>query len=176
MFVVTWRMTTLRAVAMLLALGVIVAAALWPSPQAAAVLQAESRSVAGVSTNEKRVQYIESFGWTVEPQPLEVVEVTIPRTFGAVYRNYNTLQKKQGFDLADFKGKRVKRWTYRVTNYPGVEGEVRCNLLLYDDRVIGGDISTVAIDGFMQGLSRGSVTSSSGTDIAVGQFSRTVTS
>lgn len=177
MLVATVRMTALRAVALLMALGVIVAAVLWPAPRAAAVLEAGSRSVAGLSTNEKRLEYIHSLGWTVEPEPLEVVELTIPRTFNAVYRNYNALQQKQGFDLSAFRGARVKRWTYRVTNYPGQTDGVRLNLLLYGDRVIGGDVSTVALNGFMQGLSRSAAdaaVSSAEADITGGIFTRTV--
>ena len=174
----TVRMTTLRMAALLLALGVIVAVILWPSPRTAEVLETDSRGVTGISSNEKRLGYIRSFGWTVEPEPLEVVEVTIPRTFNAVYRNYNALQKKQGFDLTDFRGCRVKRWTYRITNYPGAEGEVRCNLLIYGNQVIGGDVSTVALNGFMQGLARSdgrvSATSPAGSDITGDIFTRTV--
>lgn len=178
MLVATVRMTALRAVALLMALGVIVAAVLWPSPQTAAVLEAGSRSVAGLSTNEKRLNYIRSLGWTADPEPLEVVELTIPCTFNAVYRNYNALQKKQGFDLSAFRGARVKRWTYKITNFPGQEDGVRVNLLLYGDRLIGGDVSTVALNGFMQGLSRSdavdSTASPAGADITGGIFTRTV--
>jgi hypothetical protein len=30
---------------------------------------------------------------------------------------------------------------------------VRANLLVYNNKVVGGDVSSVALDGFMQGLS-----------------------
>ena len=174
MLVTSVKISTIRTAVLLLALGVIVAVVLWPRSQLA--VEADSRGVTGISTNEQRVQYIQGFGWTVDAQPIEVVEVNIPRAFNAVYNNYNELQKKQGFNLLPYRGRRVKRWTYRITNYPGVTDEVRCNLLIYDDRVIGGDVSTVAISGFMHGLSRANIpqttTSPQKADITAEIFTR----
>ena len=153
MIVASLKFSTLKVAAVLLALGVIAAAAIWSRSQIA--VQADvSTKYTSVASNEKRVQFLESYGWKVDTEPVEVVEVLIPQSFNATYKNYNAIQKKQGFDLARFSGKRVKRWTYRITNYPGVTDEVRANLLIYNDTVIGGDVSTVALNGFMQGLSQ----------------------
>lgn len=152
MFVVSFRLTTLKVVSVLAAVGVVVAVAAWPrgSTQAASV---QGRQFTGISTNEKRVAFLESYGWKVSENPVEVVEVTIPQTFNAVYSSYNNIQRKQGLDLTQYKGQRVKRWTYRVTNYPGVTDEVRADLLICNDRVIAGDVCTVALNGFMHGFS-----------------------
>jgi len=153
MFIKSVRVSTLKIAAVLLALGVLIAVVLWPRGQV--VVQADaSAKYSGISTNEKRVQFLESYGWKVDQEPVEVVEVTIPKTFNAVYNNYNAIQKKQGFDLSKYNGKRVKRWTYRITNYPGATDEVCANLLIYNNVVIGGDVSTVALNGFMQGFSK----------------------
>lgn len=151
MFVVSVKVSTLKVAAVLLALGVVIAVAAWP--RGAVQASTAGQKYTGISTNEKRIGFLESYGWKVESNPIEVVEVTIPQSFNEVYDNYNRIQKKQGFDLSDFKGKRVKRWTYKVTNYPGVKDEVRANMLVYDNKVIGGDISTVALNGFMHGFS-----------------------
>ena len=152
MFITSVKVSTIKIAAVLLALGAIIAVAMWSHGQIAVQADANPKN-AGITTNQKRVQFLESYGWKVDAEPLEVMEVTIPKTFDAVYKNYNALQKKQGFDLTKYAGKRVKRWTYNVTNYPGVSEGVRANLLIYNDAVIGGDVSTVALDGFMQGLS-----------------------
>lgn len=174
MFLISMKLTVRKtaAVAAVLAL-IICAAVLWPrnaaqastaansgeAASAAGSAQTESaavtpdRKVTGISTNEARVGFLESYGWKVDASPAEVVEITIPNTFNAVYQNYNNLQRKQGFDLAKYKGARCKRWTYRVTNYPGVSDEVRANLLVCGNRIVGGDISTVALNGFMHGFS-----------------------
>lgn len=103
-------------------------------------------------TKEERLGFISQFGWEVSEEPAEVREIVIPDAFDEVYENYNELQKKQELDLSLYCGKRVKRWTYTVTNYPGyTEGEdcVRINLLVFDGRVVGGDVSSVELDGFM---------------------------
>ncbi len=103
-------------------------------------------------TNDQRVVFLKQFGWEVDHQTVEVEEVRIPEVFDDVYKNYNEIQKKQGFDLTKYAGKRVKRYTYTIMNYPnGIKG-VRANLLVYKNKVIGGDICSVALDGFMHGF------------------------
>lgn len=103
--------------------------------------------------NAARVAFLERLGWQVISVPIEVAEVKIPAEFGDVYERYNQLQKAQGFDLSLYKLRRVKRYTYEITNYPGHEG-VRANLLVYGDTIIGGDVSTTALNGFMHELTR----------------------
>lgn len=155
MFVVSLKMSRVKIVAILVIIAIIGVVAAWPraSVQADASVSATAgHQVTGVSTNEQRVAFLQSYGWKLDPTPVEVVEIQIPQTFNEVYTNYNNIQKKQGFDFSTYKGKRCKRWTYRVLNYPGVTDEVRANLYVYDNRVIGGDVSTVALNGFMHGF------------------------
>jgi len=105
-----------------------------------------------VRTNEQRLDFIASFGWQVEPEPVEIVEVIIPAEFDSLYEEYNALQRQIGFDLSRHAGRRSQRFTYVVTNYPGHEQDVRLNLLVRDNRVIGGDIYSAGPNGFMHGL------------------------
>ena len=111
-----------------------------------------------VSSSTEVVNYISSLGWAVSEEPDEIKEVVIPHEFNDVYLNYNEIQKAQGFDLTDYAGERVKMWTYTVTNYPGYEDKdcVKINILVYEGCVIGGDVCSVELDGFMYGLSGGS--------------------
>lgn len=100
----------------------------------------------------ERVAFLSQFGWEVSEDPIEVSEVIIPEEFDEVYENYNEIQKEQNLDLSKYKGKRVKKWTYEVKNYPSSEssdGIIRANLLVYDGVVIGGDVCSVELDGFM---------------------------
>jgi len=53
--------------------------------------------------------------------------------------------------VTEVGGKRVKVWTYRVTNYPAA-GKVEATLIISDGKVIGGDISSTKIDGFSHGF------------------------
>lgn len=102
--------------------------------------------------DSKRVQFLAQYGWQIEPEAIEVADVTIPAEFDPVYETYNELQLVQGFDLRPYCGRTVQRWSYLVTNYPdGIEG-VHANLLVCEGKVIGGDICTLALNGFMHGF------------------------
>ena len=106
---------------------------------------------------QERIAFLSQYGWDVREEPVKVEEVLIPNEFDDVYTNYNEIQLKQGFDLNPYKGCRAKRWTYTILNYPDsdgiqpTDGSVRANLLIYDGVVIGGDVCSVALDGFMHG-------------------------
>ena len=66
--------------------------------------------------------------------------------------SYNEFQRQMGLDLAKYKGKDVMRYTYEVTNYPEYEGRVYANVLIYRNKVIGGDICSADSKGFLQGF------------------------
>lgn len=100
----------------------------------------------------QRTAFLEQFGWTVNETPLEQVNVILPSTFNEVYENYNQIQKEQGLDLLKHAGRSCQRYTYQVTNYPGRETGVIANLLILDGRVIGGDICSVELNGFIHGF------------------------
>jgi hypothetical protein len=145
------------AAALTLAAGMALAVAFWTAmPCAYAVVasgKASGRSIPG-GNDEIRAAFLGSLGWQVDAEPLEHETVTIPYVFGDVYNNYNDIQKKQGFDLSGYRGRTVERYTYAVRNYPGVAEGVRANLLVYKGSIIGGDVCTAALGGFMQGLAR----------------------
>lgn len=102
-------------------------------------------------TNEERVSFLAQFGWNVDTEPLEIKDVTIPETFNDVYDNYNNIQQQQGLNLMPYAGKICRQWVYAVKNYPQ-NSDVRATLLVYNNTVIGGDLSTAALDGFMTGF------------------------
>ena len=107
--------------------------------------------ILSAASAEERIAFLRQFGYEVDESSEEVTEVIIPEEFDEVYSAYNEIQLQQGFDLTKYAGKRVKRWTYTVTNYPGYEGKlcIRANMLVLDNRVIGGDVCSVELDGFM---------------------------
>lgn len=117
-----------------------------------ALSDAASLNFDKVKTNEERVALLKSCGWEVEETPIEEADVTIPAEFDRVFENYNAIQKSQGFDLSKYKNRDMKRFTYRVTNYPDYEGTVFCNLLVYKNRVVGADICSSDVNGFIRGL------------------------
>lgn len=100
----------------------------------------------------ERAAFLSQFGWKISQDPVEISEVIIPEDFDAGYAEYAEMNKTQGLDLEPYKGMRAKRWTYDVFNYPGLEnltGTVQANLLIYEGRVIGGDICSLEQGGFI---------------------------
>ena len=163
MFVCSCRASTLKffgvttvALVALVALLVFI-----PSAEGAAVGESvavsENVRYDKIKTAEDRVEFLKSLGWTVETPPVEEVEVTVPDEFDAVHESYNELQKEQGFDLTEYRKKKVMRYTYRITDYPGYDGEVFANILVYKKRVIGGDVCSADVNGFIHGLDRSAI-------------------
>ena len=105
---------------------------------------------------EEILEFISSFGWEVSAEPDEIREVVIPVEFDDVYKDYNQIQLSQGYDLTQYAGQRAKNWTFTVLNYPGYEGKeyIKINLLICNGTVIGGDVCSVRLDGFMHGFSK----------------------
>lgn len=106
----------------------------------------------GVKSNEDRVEYLNAYGWEVAQEPIATQELLIPEEMDESYDEYLALQSGQGFDLTKYAGKRVKRYTYEITNYPTGEAGVQANLLIYKNTVIGGEVLSPQLDGFLHGL------------------------
>ena len=139
-------------VAILVLLAVLLTMSLTGARLADALASAGGIAYKGIKTNEDRVGFIRQFGWEVEEAAIEVTEITVPKEFDEVYQSYNELQKAQGLDLTKYQGKTAKRWTYRVLNYPGEQGEVVANLLICGSRIIACDVCKTEMGGFMQGM------------------------
>lgn len=107
----------------------------------------------GIQLNscERRVAYLAAYGWQAAPDSEKAQDIVIPREFNAIYQKYNELQLAQGFDLSDYCGMDARLFTYTVTNHPCGE-EVIAQLILFADQVIGGDIHSTALEGFMHGI------------------------
>ncbi len=110
-----------------------------------------SAEVKNIRDNDDRLAYLSGLGWQVSPQPLAAEELLIPEEFDESYEGYLRLQSDQGFDLTRYRGKRVKRYTYQVTNYPGQTEPVQLALLIYKNRVVGGQIQSSS-GSFLHGL------------------------
>ena len=105
-----------------------------------------------IKTEADRKGFLSQLGWEVKEEAHEIREVTIPSEFDKVFAAYNELQKEQGFDLSKYRKKTVMRYTYEVTNYADYEGTVYVNLIVYRNRIIGGDLCSADTAGFITGL------------------------
>ena len=125
-----------------------------------AVLLMVGSSVGGVkllssdraATTEKRVAFLQDCGWEVDAATEQAQDIFIPERFNDLYESYNDLQRQQGYDLTDYAGRNCTLYTYAVTNYPDRGQTVLADLYLYKDRIIGGDIHSTDLDGFMIGI------------------------
>lgn len=116
------------------------------SSQSEAVQSLEARN------NDQRLAFLQSFGWQVQPEPLQTQEVRIPEEFNEVFTRYNQLQQSQGFDLSAYAGKTAKRYVYAVTNYPGDDETHNATVLVYKGSIIGGDVASQAQGGRIHGF------------------------
>ena len=106
-------------------------------------------------TNEDRIAYLATFGWSVNAEPREAQSVRIPDTTeNEVFARYNDLQRSQGFDLSPFAGKEVTRYVYEILNYPQATLPVYATVLVHEGRIIGGDITNTAPDGLIHGFEK----------------------
>ncbi len=116
--------------------------------------QGEKINYANIKSNDDRLKFLSQFGWVAEPAPIKEETVTIPDEFDRVYTGYNDIQKQAGLDLSKYRNKEVLRYCYKITNYPDYEGEVTATLLVYRNKVIGGDISSADVNGFTHGFEK----------------------
>lgn len=124
-----------------------------PSTQVSAAPEAKI-SFDKIRTNDDRIAFLKQFGWESAPEALEEVTLKLPGEFDRIMTEYNEIQKSQGLDLSKYKGQEVVRYTYEVKNYPDYDGEVHANIIVCKNRVIGGDICSADLDGFITSLYR----------------------
>ncbi|MBR4554921.1 MAG: DUF4830 domain-containing protein [Ruminococcus sp.] len=107
-------------------------------------------------TEADRLAFIRQMGWETSDKYSSCRSVTIPKEFSDVYEQYNELQKQQGFDLGDYKGRTAEIYTYPIYNYEGHTDKdcMQLTLIIADGTLIGGDVCCTELGGFMQGLRR----------------------
>ena len=103
-------------------------------------------------TRAQRVAFLEQFGWQVDKSTETVKNTVIPSEFDNVYTSYNNIQITQGFDLQNHKGKSAKLYNLKINNYPQNSENVFATLLVIDGKIIGGDIHSTELNGFMHGF------------------------
>lgn len=146
MFVVSVKTGKRRMILALAAVLVILTAALAAGKLLGGAQAAQSLPAG--ETNEQRLAFLLGYGWEADTEAVEVREITIPDMFDDVYLKYNEVQKAQGMDLERYRGKACRQWIYNVTNYPA-QGTVHASLLVLDGKIIGGDLSSTELDGFL---------------------------
>ena len=83
------------------------------------------------SVNSQRVAFITQNKLRCENEPFEVVDVIIPSEFNSLYQSFEAIQKAQGLSLENYKGKRVKRYSYKILNSRDF-----AELFVFENRII----------------------------------------
>ena len=122
--------------------------------QKQAISEPAAKTISSVKNEKSRVAYLKQYGWDVETPAISETKVVIPRTFSQVFENYNDLQKEQGFDLSQYCGMEVELYTYKVKNAEESDGEVLAELYVLNGAVVGGDVHSTRLDGFMCGIKK----------------------
>ena len=107
-----------------------------------------------MSANDSRVAYLSEMGWQVDTTPTESGQVKIPQEQSEVFTRYNDLQKSQGYDLSALAGQTVMRYVYKVNNFPNATDPVYATLLVYKDKIVGGDVTDTSARGKIFPLKR----------------------
>ena len=155
MFVYSLRASTLRFFSVIaLSLAVLLTLVALVPTYATDSSQAASYDYEKIRGEDDAERFLAQFGWIVDAAPLEVTEVTMPAEFDKIFAAYNEIQKEQGLDLLKYKRKKLTRYTFEVKNYDGYDGKVLANLLVYRGKVVGGDICSADVEGFVHGFEK----------------------
>ena len=112
------------------------------------------RTPSGAS-NDERVAYLATYGWSVNAEPVKTQKVKVPEgSENRVFARYNELQISQGFDLTQYAGKEIQRFVYEILNYPDATAPVYATVLVYDGQIIGGDVTDSAPNGVIHGFKK----------------------
>ena len=121
---------------------------------AAALILSACSSSYKVSSEEDAVSFLNSKNIAVA-EGGSCKTVTIPEEFSDVYERYNDLQKSQGYDLSGYRSREAQVYTFSVISVRGEHTEnTEAHVMVCDGKVIGGDISSPALDGGMCGFGR----------------------
>ncbi len=145
----TKKLTKTKAVVILILLAVVLIAAVITCGPASGFLGIGE--AIDVSTSEGRIEYLSSLGWCVDKSSETEAEVTLPKTFDGAVADYAAMQSEQGFEFTSYGGCKCMQYSYIVTNY-GDGSTVYATLFVKGGRVIGGDIHSADIGGFMHGI------------------------
>ena len=100
----------------------------------------------------ERIAFIENMGYKVNREiPEQAKQIEIPYVFGDIYKQYQAIQQKAGYDLEKYAGSKATLYTYSLI-YEN-RTDVYAHLLVVDKKIIGGDISALSVEnGFINPL------------------------
>lgn len=98
-------------------------------------------------TNEQRIAFLKENGIKTESEPFYIADIIIPASFDGVYEKFETVQNAQGFSLLEYKGKKVRRFSYNVIKSPKNMGRASAEILVSDGKIIACALCSFTNDG-----------------------------
>lgn len=105
-----------------------------------------------IKSPEDIAVFLSDLGWECEIQGITMQTSLLPEQFDKVLSDYNTLQLQQGCDLTKYAGKEITIYTVPVMNYSDTTENIYATIMVHKGRVIGGDIHSAELNGFMHTL------------------------
>ena len=102
-----------------------------------------------VKSPEDLTAFLTTIGYECNITTLTVQSAVLPEQFDDTFIAYNSIQLQQNCDLTQYAGKEVTVYTVDILNYPTETEGVLATVIVYKNKVIGGDIHAAAMDGFM---------------------------
>lgn len=118
---------------------------------AVGIKEKKKETAAVLPSTESICAYLMSYGWETDTDRMTSEDIIIPYEFSDVYTEYNSIQKRQGFDLSAHRGNEAVLITCPVTNYSS-QNDVYAELILEDTRLIGADLICYGENGFITPL------------------------
>lgn len=114
--------------------------------------KAEPVSLQSATDTLERIAFIENMGYKVQREiPEQAKQIEIPYVFSDIYKQYQAVQQKAGYDLEKYAGSKATLYTYSLV-YEN-RTDVYAHLLVVNDKIIGGDISALSVEnGFINPL------------------------
>ena len=109
-------------------------------------------SSASIKSADDVCAFLADLGWETESADVQTENSTLPEQFDDVFTEYNSLQLQQGCDLSKYLGKEITVYTVPIKNYGDSSQNVYATIIIHKNKVIGGDIHSAEMNGFMHTL------------------------
>jgi len=105
-----------------------------------------------VESPDDAARFLAELGWECDINGITAQQSMLPEEFDSVLTDYNTLQLKQGCDLMKYAGKEITIYTAPILNYSDSTENIYATIIVHNHTVIGGDIHSADLNGFMHTL------------------------
>lgn len=139
-----WKKYLLISIAVVCVLGTIIIALLVHGSKMPNTATCDQLGEYSLITNSSAddIVFLQQMGLYADESTLVSDQIRIPAEFNSYYEQYNELQEKIGLNLQNYKGVMAKRNTYKLKNYESDSKAYYVTLLIFENRVIGGHISS----------------------------------